>query len=56
MALDRFMRIYLDESNHVKKDVELVAHVLSKKNDWADDILNADSIKKSFFSTKSIII
>lgn len=52
MALDRFMRIYLDESNHVKKDVELVAHVLSKKNDWSDDILNADSIKKIIFFNK----
>ena len=52
MALDRFMRINLDENNYVKKDLELVAYVLNKKNDWSEDILNAESIKKLIFFNK----
>lgn len=52
MALDRFVRIYLDENNYVKKDVELVSYVLSKKNDWSEDIMNTESIKKLLFFNK----
>ena len=52
MALDRFMRIHLDENNYVKKDLELVAYVLNKKNDWSEDILNSESIKKLIFFNK----